>query len=561
MLDLLKIIDFLRLTHNSWRGRLTVILVVGVSVISGIANTGLLALINGALAQLNAGASELPIREFIGFCVLLPVSRFISIFLLAKLSHNTLFELRVRLSRNILASPLRRLEEIGSPKLLATLTDDVGRISGAIVNIPLLCMHVSVVLSCLVYMGWLSWQLLLIILGFVVLGILSYRLPVGRAMHHFQITRDRWDDLLKQFEGLAYGTKELKIHRARRQTFFSSFLENTADQLRSHNIIGARIYALANSWGQVLFFLVIGLFLFVVPQQMAVNVEVVTGYILTILFIMTPLDVLMNTLPNLSRATIAIQKIEKMGISLSTEEADDYLDVPLLPPPSWNRLELVDVLHTYSSENEGESFTLGPIDLTFKPGELVFFVGGNGSGKTTLAKMLVGLYPPDQGDILLDGKALTYETRDDYREQFSAVFSDFYLFDNLLGLESSDLDEKALKYLHELQLEKKVTVQDGSLSTVKLSQGQRKRLALLTAYLEDRSVYLFDEWAADQDPEFKEVFYSHILRELTSKQKTVFVITHDDRYWHVADRVIKLEYGRIVSDERNSGERIEAQAS
>ena len=216
--------------------------------------------------------------------------------------------------------------------------------------------------------------------------------------------------------------------------------------------------------------------------------------------------------------------------------------------PSWDSLELVGVQHTYRRENEEEEFSLGPIDLSLRPGELVFITGGNGSGKTTLAKLLVGLYIPQQGEIRLDGQTITDERRDNYRQLFSVVFSDFYLFENLLGLSHFNIDTKAQDYLAKLQLDRCVQIKDRTLSTLELSQGQRKRLALLTAYLEDRPIYLFDEWAADQDPQFKEIFYFELLGRLKEAGKTVIVISHDDRYYHVADRVLKLNYGLIEFD-------------
>jgi putative ATP-binding cassette transporter len=181
-------------------------------------------------------------------------------------------------------------------------------------------------------------------------------------------------------------------------------------------------------------------------------------------------------------------------------------------------------------------------------GELVFLTGGNGSGKTTLAKLLMGLYIPEGGEVLIDGQKVTDETRDAYRQSFSAVFSDYFLFDSLLGVESAEVDTRARAYLDELQLNHKVEITEGVLSTTDLSSGQRKRLALLTAYMEDRPVYLFDEWAADQDPQFKEIFYYQLLPELRSRGKLVIVISHDDRYYHIADRVIKLDYGKVEYD-------------
>jgi putative ATP-binding cassette transporter len=213
-------------------------------------------------------------------------------------------------------------------------------------------------------------------------------------------------------------------------------------------------------------------------------------------------------------------------------------------------LELKGVTHSYHNERDGSTFMLGPVDFTFKPGELVFLVGGNGSGKTTLAKLLSGLYMPEKGEISLDGTPITDQNRDDYRQFFSAVFYDFFLFESLLGLDPEKLDERAREYLARLQLDHKVQIKEGELSTIDLSQGQRKRLALLTAFLEDRPFYIFDEWAADQDPVFREIFYLQILSELKAKNKTVLVISHDDRYYHLGDHVIKLDYGKIVTPEQ-----------
>jgi putative ATP-binding cassette transporter len=235
-----------------------------------------------------------------------------------------------------------------------------------------------------------------------------------------------------------------------------------------------------------------------------------------------------------------------MGLELAAQEGEKAAPAPLV---TWHRLEVAGVTHVFQrADHEGE-FVLGPIDLELEPGELVFLVGGNGSGKTTLAKILSGLYVPDQGEIRLDGQRVTDENRDAYRQLFSAVFFDFYLFQTLLGQEQADLDGTAADLLAQLQLKGKVRVDQSRLSTTDLSQGQRKRLALLSALLESRPIYLFDEWAADQDPRFKEIFYRHLLPKLKSAGKTALVITHDDRYFEVADRVIKLEEGRIVHAE------------
>jgi putative pyoverdin transport system ATP-binding/permease protein len=251
---------------------------------------------------------------------------------------------------------------------------------------------------------------------------------------------------------------------------------------------------------------------------------------------------------------VALQKVEKLGISLAASPAEDV--AADRPDREWSfqRLELVRVMHSYHSEKEDSNFILGPISLILHPGELVFLVGGNGSGKSTLAKIITGLYFPEAGEIRLNGKLIGNRNRDDYRQMFSAVFADFCLFDTLLGLNAPNLDTRAREYLTQFHLNHKVKIENGNLSTTSVSQGQRKRLALLTAYLEDRPIYLFDEWASDQDPQFKAVFYTELLPELKARGKTVLVITHDDKYFHLADRILKLEDGRLDQPKKVNGE-------
>jgi putative ATP-binding cassette transporter len=307
------------------------------------------------------------------------------------------------------------------------------------------------------------------------------------------------------------------------------------------------VYTAAASWGQSLVFVVIGLVLFVLPSIEHTDTLALSGYTITLLYLMTPLQVIMNTVPTLGRASISLQSVEKIGLELAAKGSEG--DVPVADAlPEFRSLELRGVTHVYRREGEKENFVMGPIDLTLRTGELLFLVGGNGSGKTTLAKLLVGLYVPEEGEVRLNGRQVTDESREQFRQYFTVVFSDFHLFESLLGLEGPELDERAREYIAQLKLTHKIEVKDGALSTLDLSQGQRKRLALLTAYLEDRPVYLFDEWAADQDPLFKEVFYYQLLPELKARGKTIIVISHDDHYYHVADRILKLEYGKIDYD-------------
>jgi putative ATP-binding cassette transporter len=247
----------------------------------------------------------------------------------------------------------------------------------------------------------------------------------------------------------------------------------------------------------------------------------------------------------LNKANIALQKINSLNLGLASNLEVEVNTLPVATNfPA--KLEMQQIIHTYRGEKAEVNFTLGPINLSLYPEEIVFLIGGNGSGKSTIAKLMTSLYIPDSGNITFANQVVNESNHEWYRQQFSVIFSDFYLFDQLIDLDSGELDNKAQEYLIKLQLDHKVTVKNGKLSTTALSQGQRKRLALLNAYLEDRQVYIFDEWASDQDPLFKNLFYNQFLPELKSRGKTVVVISHDDQYFHVADRTIKLDYGQIV---------------
>ena len=206
------------------------------------------------------------------------------------------------------------------------------------------------------------------------------------------------------------------------------------------------------------------------------------------------------------------------------------------------------VSYHYTDEDGG--FTLGPIDMEVTRGEITFIVGGNGSGKSTLCKLLALHYTPTSGEIYFGGVKMDWEWLNSGRQHISAIFTDYYLFDRLLSSLHA-VDEKLVnRYLSELEIDRKVKVENGRFSTLALSDGQKKRLALLVTFLEDRDIYIFDEWAADQDPMFKQVFYHHILPELKARNKVVVVISHDDRFFDLADTLMIMEEGELLRTER-----------
>ncbi len=526
--------------------RSVIALAAAMGFISGACSTILIALLNQTIIQSASRSTALLVTPFLWIYVGLALTNLLTSFvcrmLLVRLSQTAVYKLRLRLSGWILACPLRHLEELGANRLLATLTDDIQAISSAVFSIPFACINVALILGCLIYLCWLSWFVFLLAFVSLAAAIISVQLLINRAGRLMKLAREQQDYLFKHLRAITDGIKELKLHQARREIFFEQELRTTAATNRDYRIASLAILAATSSFADLLFFLVLGLLVFGLPQITSLSAPVLSGYVLTITYLTRPMQSLLEIIPEFTQATVALQKVDALGLSLASR-SEAMMASPAVR--QFQKLQFIDITHVYHREQE-QAFQLGPLSLTLHPGELVFIVGGNGSGKSTLAKLLTGLYIPESGQIYWDGNPVTAANREAYRQLFSAVFADFYLFERLLGIESHQLDQTAQAYLQRLQLNHKVLVQNGVLSTLDLSQGQRKRLALLTAYLEDRPIYLFDEWASDQDPYFREIFYRQILAELHRQGKTVLVISHDDRYFDLADRVIKLDYGQIV---------------
>lgn len=530
------------------RSRRIVLLSVFAGAISGASNAVLLVIINSLLKR-PGQVNHLLVWSFAAFCLLFPFTRFLSEILLNKLGQDAVYDLRLQLGRQMLSAPVAHLEELGPHRLLAVLTDDVSAITVAISVLPMLCINLAIVIGCLLFMASLSWLIFVMILVAIVIGILGYQLPVSKAQAIFMRARKDGDSLQKHLRALTHGTKELKMNGRRRSAFFTDMLQAAAGSFRRHNLLAMGIYSAASSWGQALVFVVVGLVLIVLPSVQHLDGRTITGYTLVLLYFSTPLSVVMGVLPTLGRASVAVKKVRELGFNLACHATEPVFDAQS-HGGRWCELQLSSVLHEYRREDGRDVFVLGPIDLQFHPGEIVFITGGNGSGKTTLLKLLIGLYIPAQGEIRLDGFAIDNERREAYRQNFSVVFSDFFLFEHMLGIDEGRVASHARQYLDLLGLSHKVRIESGKLSTLDLSQGQKRRLALLAAYLEDRPIYVFDEWAADQDPHFRAVFYLELLPALKARNKTIFVISHDDRYYQLADRIIKLEEGQVVADTR-----------
>lgn len=536
------------LLRSSWQ---MVIIAILTGLLSGSSSAGLIAFVSWVAGQPVANRSLWLLAGFGGLAGVALLTNIISQLMLIRLAQQAIFRLRLSLSQRILASELAHLETIGTPRLLATLTEDVQAIAEAVRLIPFICIDLATVAGCLLFIILLSWKMALFVCGLATFTIAVYRLFLLRARVQLALARDDQDQLFRHFRAITDGVKELKLHYQRRQAFLQEDLQTSAADYRRHNVRGLSLFTVIVNFGNLILFLALGLVVFALPQLFTVSPQIISTYLLTFTYMILPMQELVSRLPVLSRASVSLSKIDSLHLSLTdhaeTTNHAEPLTVPDRAMETWSSLVLQGVTHRYQT-GEDSSFVLGPIDLTLRPGELVLIVGGNGSGKSTLAKLITGLYQPETGTIWLGQQQITSTNREWYRQHFAAIFADFYLFDRLLGLDLTTIAPQVQRYLQQLQLDHKITIENGRFSTTALSQGQRKRLALLTAYLEDRPIYLFDEWAADQDPGFKELFYTQFLPDLRDQGNTVLAISHDDHYFHIADRLIKLDYGKVEYD-------------
>lgn len=514
---------------------------------AGVATVALLATINEVLNRPGGMAGGL-LMTFIALCAAALFGRAVSDISNNVVGQRLVAQVRKDLALKILAAPIDALERYRMHRLMPVLTQDVDMISDVAFMLAATMISLAVALGCLAYLAWLSLPLFALLVVAMLIGVAVQTWAHGVGISGFFKSREQEELLHKAYRGISEGAKELRMHRARRAKVYEGQVARTVDAIRDINRRAINIFVLASSFGSALFFLLIALILGWAAWR-TTDPVVLSGFVLILLFIKGPIDQIVGSLPHLGRAKVAFERIADLSARFATPEPHLHLDSPPTSPPLRNAIELRGVRYAFDAPEDGEAFALGPVDLQIGRSEIVFIVGDNGSGKTTLIKLLLGLYVPQQGEVVLDGTPVTPETRDDYRQLFTTVFSDFYLFEDLVAGEEGghqSLPETALPYLQRLEIAHKVSVKDGAFSTTDLSTGQRKRLALVHAYLEGRPVLVFDEWAADQDPTFRHLFYTELLPELRAKGHSLVVISHDDRYFHVADRIVHMKAGRIA---------------
>lgn len=533
-----------------WRQyRWPFIAVMALSLASAALGIGLIAFINVRLIEMvDTSISVLP--EFLGLLLLLMAVTLGSQLALTALGHHFVFRLRSDFIKRILDTQIERVEQLGSASLLAGLTSDVRAITIAFVRLPELVQGIILTFGSAAYLAWLSTKMLAVTALWIAITIWGGFMLVSRVYKHMAVLRETEDKLYNDYQTVLEGRKELTLNRERAEHIFNHLYIPDAREYRHHIIRADTFHLSAVNWSNIMMLGAIGLVFWMANSLGWADTNVAATYSLTLLFLRTPLLSAVGALPTLLSAQVAFNKLKKFDLAPFKAEFPRPQAFP-----NWQTLELRNVTFRY----QDSAFSVGPVNLTIRRGELLFLIGGNGSGKTTLAMLLTGLYQPQSGEILLDGKALSAEKPEDYRKLFSAVFTDVWLFDRLLGPEGQQANPALVeKWLAQLQMSHKLELQDGKILNLKLSKGQKKRVALLLALAEERDIILLDEWAADQDPHFRREFYQVLLPLMQEMGKTIFAISHDDHYFIHADRLLEMRDGKLselTGEERDAASR------
>lgn len=513
------------------------------SLISAAAGIGLINEINRLIAG-SVSMNPALGGKFVGLLVVLFGCGFGSQALLTALGHRVVYELRLQMVKRLLDTSIEQLEKIGEASLYATLSKDIVSIGQAFNRMPFVFYNLVLMLGGCLYMAWLSWQLLLICVVGLGLGTWLAHGWFAKMRQLMKRVRETDDRLYAAYQGAIEGRFELALNARRKERFYTLDLQPAAEYARRNEVHADRYWTLSLNWTVALILALAG-GLFAAGAWLGVGNGVIAAFVLVLMFLRMPLNDLIGSLPTLVAGNVSLAKIHTLAF------ADDRSALPVQAGQvdvSQPLLELQALCYDYPHQADDYGFRLGPVNLSIAKGEILFIVGGNGSGKSTLARLLTGLYEPSAGALKLHGVAITPALRDWYRGHFSTVFSTFYLFERLVGPQGDFDPQLAQAWLERLRMQRKVTLDaQGGLSTTRLSQGQRKRLALLVALVEERPILLLDEWAADQDPGFRAFFYRELLPELKAQGKTIIAISHDDHYFSIADRVLKCDGGQLYA--------------
>lgn len=480
---------------------------------------------------------------FFASCLLILILRGSSGRLMNEVVTKLGLDLKRFIYNKVTRAPIQDLEKVGFAALMASLTTDVERLATGARMIPIILNYLIVLCGVVAMLAYINPGVMLFIAISAIVGIIFYQpfsIFGGRALYRARLCVNQ---VLEYNRGLIYGSKELKLNRGKRDAYISE-LYAIEDQHRKHQLKGGTLFLVGAQYAGMMNMLVIGLVAFVMSNFFSLSADSLVAIIMILLYLSEPMMGIVECLTSLVPARIAVMTMRKCMKQLRSEP-EPVLNERI----AINKLSAVNLEYAFEVKDETDfQFKVGPVSATFRRGQVTFITGGNGSGKSTMSKLLSLHYLPVGGGVAVNDMPITDDNRSQVRQSISAIYTDFHLFTRLYDV-SDEEQKKIPEYLQELKLDHKVSLTDQRFSTLGLSDGQRKRIALFVSYLEDRDVYVFDEWAADQDPQFKETFYSTILFRLKALGKIVIVITHDDRYFHLADQLIKMENGALKSVE------------
>lgn len=516
-----------------------------IATISGMANSMLLGIVNHATEAVanDEGLTQYFLLYMVTFALFLYAQWYAferSIIIIEE----AIFNIRISLANKVKQVELSFMEQVGSNKLYSRLTQNDTLIAQSVPPLVSGFQMFALMVFSLVYLAYISPVSFIITMIALVIGIMYFLSLSNYIKKSLQGVKQKENIYFKSISHLVNGFKEVKMNHKKGEDL-SDRITTVANE--AHNIKKAVGKHESRLWGfgRLFIYALLPLLIFIVPDFIDEHASDIFKISATLLFLIGPTTFIVNMIPLLNRVNMAID-----DLFLLESEMDEAISSSLnqaLDPSlfiGFNKISIENLTFNYPND-DGSSFSSGPFDECIKKGELLFIIGGNGSGKSTFLKLLTGLYYPVSGRISVDSTVIKEHTYPAYREIFSVIFTDFYLFDKFYGISDIDI-EKVNFWLEKMRMSHKVQYQDGGFTSTNLSTGQRKRLAFIAAMLEEKPILIIDEFAADQDPQFREYFYETLLPELKSAGNTVIAVTHDDHYFHVADRVLKMDEGRFV---------------
>jgi putative ATP-binding cassette transporter len=465
------------------------------------------------------------------------------------LTEGRIFALYTGIAAKLQHTGLIHFENLGKRRIYTTLhtnTDIILETSKGLAGVGAAWV---MILFCFAYIGYLSGPALLVVLVFYAFGIFVYSANFDR-LHPLLRKANTLEERFKAlFTAFVEGFKEIKVSQRKGADLLDNHIRPVGDaaleaRVRSEGSLTANAVFI-----QSFYYILVAAMIFLLPQLGGISHTTTLQVAVVVLFSYGSATRIVQAIPLTLKAERAVGALHDLERSLEAARDGDapYLGRFTQLPAEERVIRLKGVRFDYadSAETGGRSaFTLGPLSLEIPAGELLFIVGGNGSGKTTLLKLLAGLYPPREGSLQLGDQPINAENYADYRNLFAVLFPDYCLFDRFYGHAAVD-EERLAERLSTMGLAGKIPWSDGQFGELHLSSGQRKRLALICAELEDSPILILDEVAADLDPAFRRYFYETHLPRLKASGKTVIAVSHDERYFHLADRVVKLDAGAI----------------